>query len=208
MQHRKQTESNLRITGAESETYLDEQRRVVLIRITELFCDSIGVGCGDKGTDKGKAKLACLTPGSWLLHSSSSLFFSSTFKVFSMAGSNIAFEDGYTVSTVIDSHEFHINPRSILPQFGSSDLIILDSANSAFYTVSFSKSQEIAVKRLSGGNLGFLDGDLATAKFNNPRSFAVDLNGNVYVADKGNLADGCAAMATEFNDLRGCIGYE
>ncbi|KAL7171446.1 hypothetical protein ACSBR2_036155 [Camellia fascicularis] len=106
----------------------------------------------------------------------------------SMAASNIAFEDGYTVSTVIDGHEFHINPRSILPQFGSSDLIILDSANSAFYTVSFSKSQEIAVKRLSGGNLGFLDGDLATAKFNNPNSFAVDLNGNVYVADKGNLA--------------------
>ncbi|KAI7998648.1 hypothetical protein LOK49_LG10G00421 [Camellia lanceoleosa] len=106
----------------------------------------------------------------------------------SMAGSNIAFEDGYTVSTVIDGHEFQINPRSILPQFGSSDLIILDSANNAFYTVSFSKSQEIAVKRLSGGNLGFLDGDLATAKFNNPRSFAVDLNGNVYVADKGNLA--------------------
>ncbi|CAL5421366.1 unnamed protein product [Camellia sinensis] len=105
-----------------------------------------------------------------------------------MAGSNIAFEDGYTVSTVIDGHEFQINPRSILPQFGSSDLIILDSANSAFYTVSFSKSQEIAVKRLSGGNLGFLDGDLATAKFNNPRSFAADLNGNVYVADKGNLA--------------------
>ncbi|KAL7196803.1 hypothetical protein ACSBR1_036753 [Camellia fascicularis] len=106
----------------------------------------------------------------------------------SMAASNIAFEDGYTVSTVIDGHEFHINPRSILPQFGSSDLIILDSANSAFYTVSFSKSQEIAVKRLSGGNLGFLDGDLATAKFDNPNSFAVDLNGNVYVADKGNLA--------------------
>ncbi|CAL5421365.1 unnamed protein product [Camellia sinensis] len=105
-----------------------------------------------------------------------------------MAGSDIAFEDGYTVSTVIDGHEFQINPRSILPQFGSSDLIILDSANSAFYTVSISKSQEIAVKRLSGGNSGFLDGDLATAKFNNPRSFAVDLNGNVYVADRGNFA--------------------
>ncbi|GMP82835.1 hypothetical protein CsSME_00036972 [Camellia sinensis var. sinensis] len=106
----------------------------------------------------------------------------------SMAGSDIAFEDGYTVSTVIDGHEFQINPRSILPQFGSSDLIILDSANSAFYTVSISKSQEIAVKRLSGGNSGFLDGDLATAKFNNPRSFAVDLNENVYVADRGNFA--------------------
>ncbi|CAL5403561.1 unnamed protein product [Camellia sinensis] len=36
-----------------------------------------------------------------------------------MADSNIAFKDGYTISTVINGHEFHINPCSILPQFGS-----------------------------------------------------------------------------------------
>ncbi|KAI8005965.1 hypothetical protein LOK49_LG07G02348 [Camellia lanceoleosa] len=40
-----------------------------------------------------------------------------------MADSNIVFEDGYTISTVINGHEFHINPCSILPQFGSSRLL-------------------------------------------------------------------------------------
>ncbi|CAL5404635.1 unnamed protein product [Camellia sinensis] len=59
----------------------------------------------------------------------------------SMANSNITFKDGYTISTVINGHRFHISPRSILPQFGSSDLVILNLANSAFYIVSFSKSK-------------------------------------------------------------------
>lgn len=44
------------------------------------------------------------------------------------------------------------------------------------------------IKRLSGKGSGFSDGDLATAMFDKPKSFAVDLKGNVYVADKGNLA--------------------
>ncbi|KAL7241408.1 hypothetical protein ACSBR1_014074 [Camellia fascicularis] len=41
----------------------------------------------------------------------------------SMADNNIACEDGYTISTVIDGNGFHINPRSILSQFGSSGLL-------------------------------------------------------------------------------------
>ena len=36
--------------------------------------------------------------------------------------------------------------------------------------------------------MGFSDGDLATATFSKPKSFAVDLSRNVYVADKGNRA--------------------
>lgn len=47
---------------------------------------------------------------------------------------------------------------------------------------------ESEIKRLSGNGFGFSDGDLAAAMFNKPKSFAVDLKGNVYVADKGNLA--------------------
>lgn len=35
---------------------------------------------------------------------------------------------------------------------------------------------------------GYADGDLTSAKFNRPKSFAVDLNGNVYVADPRNHA--------------------
>ncbi|KAL6983627.1 hypothetical protein U1Q18_017009 [Sarracenia purpurea var. burkii] len=103
---------------------------------------------------------------------------------------DIVFEDGYTVSTVLDGHKLNINPHSILPQVGSSDLVILDSSDSAFFTVSFTASQvaESVIKRLSGNSYGFSDGDLANAKFNKPKSFAVDLNGNIYVADRGNRA--------------------
>lgn len=48
---------------------------------------------------------------------------------------------------------------------------------------------ETVLKRWAGnGEPGYVDGDLALAKFNKPRSFAVDFNGNVYVADYRNHA--------------------
>lgn len=41
------------------------------------------------------------------------------------------------------------------------------------------------IEKLSGnGVVGYSDGDLASAMFNKPRSFTVDLKNNVYVADK------------------------
>jgi hypothetical protein len=45
------------------------------------------------------------------------------------------------VSTVIDGHKLNINPHSVLPRFGSSDFVVLDSAGSVFYTVYFPISQ-------------------------------------------------------------------
>ncbi|KAG6654463.1 uncharacterized protein LOC122311273 isoform X2 [Carya illinoinensis] len=97
---------------------------------------------------------------------------------------DVVLEDGYTVSTVIDGHKLRMNPHSVLHRSGSSDLVVLDSANNTFYTVSFPASQESVVKRLSGdGRPGYLDGKLSSARFNSPRSFAIDLKGNVYVAD-------------------------
>lgn len=43
------------------------------------------------------------------------------------------------------------------------------------------------MKRLSGdGVAGYSDGKSGAARFNKPRSFAVDLKGNVYVADVKN----------------------
>ncbi|KAK7843188.1 protein suppressor of quenching 1 [Quercus suber] len=93
----------------------------------------------------------------------------------------VEIEEGYTVTTVIDGHKLGINPRSILSKPGSSDLLLLDS-------VSKSKVQ---VNRLAGAsdrNGGYADGELDSARFNKPRSFAVDLKGNVYVADKTNHA--------------------
>ncbi|GFY88308.1 NHL domain-containing protein [Actinidia rufa] len=98
----------------------------------------------------------------------------------------LVLEEGYSVSTVLDGNKLEINPHSILPLFGASNLVLLDSEHSAFFTVSF--DAESAIKPLSGNGIGFSDGDLATATFSKPKSFAVDLSGNVYVADKGNRA--------------------
>lgn len=43
------------------------------------------------------------------------------------------------------------------------------------------------VKKLSGtGNVGYADGEPEKAEFSKPRSFAMDMSGNVYVADRNN----------------------
>lgn len=48
---------------------------------------------------------------------------------------------------------------------------------------------EGVIKKYSGkGSAGFSDGELDSAMFNKPKSFAVDLKGNLYVADKNNHA--------------------
>ncbi|XP_052173955.1 uncharacterized protein LOC127789182 isoform X2 [Diospyros lotus] len=116
-------------------------------------------------------------------------FFVALFILFNFhVSADILFEDGYTVSTILDGHKSKLFPHSILPQFGSSDLIVLDSVNSAFYTVSFTSSQESEIEQLLDNGSGFSDGDLATAQFGKPKSFALDFNGNIYVADQNNNA--------------------
>ncbi|XP_015575823.1 uncharacterized protein LOC8274773 isoform X2 [Ricinus communis] len=96
-------------------------------------------------------------------------------------------EDGYTVTTIIDGHKLEINPHAVLSRPQSSDLILLDSSHSTIYTISFPISQESVVKRLSGdGVAGLSDGEPGSARFNKPRSFAVDNKGNIYVADRLN----------------------
>ncbi|RDX96495.1 hypothetical protein CR513_20831, partial [Mucuna pruriens] len=96
-------------------------------------------------------------------------------------------EDGYTVTTVFDGHKPHVYPFAVLQRPSFSDLILLDSVNSTFYTAQFPVSQEIVFTRFSGdGSAGYTDGDVGSARFSKPRSFAFDLRGNVYVADKSN----------------------
>lgn len=53
-----------------------------------------------------------------------------------------------------------------------------------FFVVIFRFSlAESVVTRFSGNGAGYSDGDVGSAQFDKPRSFAVDLRGNVYVAD-------------------------
>ena len=45
------------------------------------------------------------------------------------------------------------------------------------------------IKKLSGdanGEAGYKDGDLGSAMFNKPKSFAIDKKNNIYIADKSN----------------------
>ncbi|XP_062110263.1 uncharacterized protein LOC133822071 isoform X2 [Humulus lupulus] len=100
---------------------------------------------------------------------------------------DVVIEDGYTVKTVIDGHKLGMSPYSIILRPGSSDFVVLDSTGSSFYSVPFPMSKDNVVKRLSGtGEAGYVDGEPGTAQFSKPRSFAIDLKGNVYVADKSN----------------------
>ncbi|KAL3835550.1 hypothetical protein ACJIZ3_010286 [Penstemon smallii] len=109
-------------------------------------------------------------------------------------GGGLIFEDGYTVSTVFDGDKsnFKVNPHSILHQSSPSDqlFVLLDSVASTFYTVSLpTTSNKSEIQRLAGnGEPNYIDGDLGSASFNKPRSFAVDYKGNVYVADQRNHA--------------------
>jgi len=49
----------------------------------------------------------------------------------------IVLEEGYEVTTVVDGHKSGLNPYTIHALPGSSNLIVLDSSGSTFYTTSF-----------------------------------------------------------------------
>ncbi|XP_074335192.1 uncharacterized protein LOC141672468 isoform X2 [Apium graveolens] len=111
-----------------------------------------------------------------------------TLASFSVSGA-LVYEDGYTVTTILDGNKRGINPYSVLPSYTtSSDLIVLDSSASSFYSLSFRDSLGVLKKYSGKGSDGFSDGELGSALFNKPKSFAVDLKGNLYVADKNNHA--------------------
>ncbi|KAK4358225.1 hypothetical protein RND71_023835 [Anisodus tanguticus] len=95
----------------------------------------------------------------------------------------VIFEDGYSVSTVIDGNKLKINTHSIIPVSGDTNFIVLDSSASTFYTLSYNKDSDLSIRKLTGTGIGYVDGSLDKAKFNKPKSFAVDSKGNIYVAD-------------------------
>lgn len=90
---------------------------------------------------------------------------------------------------MFDGNKRNIAPRSLSPRPGFNDAVLLDSTKSRFYTLSLPLSQESLIKEFAGSEIaGFSDGDASTATFKKPESFAVDLKGNVYVADRKNHA--------------------
>ncbi|CAN6881215.1 unnamed protein product [Brassica oleracea var. botrytis] len=118
---------------------------------------------------------------------SSLLLFS--FFVFNLVEGKPVLEDGYEVTTVVDGHKSGLNPHTVHALPGSSNMIVLDSSGSTFYTTSFPLSVDSVINRFAGdGNPGYLDGNAGNSRFNKPRGFAVDAKGNVYVADKNNKA--------------------
>ncbi|KAK7317601.1 hypothetical protein RJT34_01974 [Clitoria ternatea] len=116
-------------------------------------------------------------------------------------------EHGYTVTTILDGNKLNINPYAVLQRPGSSDLLLLDSSNSTFYTLRLPISQDSVFTRFSGdGSFGYSDGDVGSARFNKPKSFAFDLRGNIYVADKFNhvirkiTSNGVTTIAGRFSE--------
>ncbi|KAG6429597.1 hypothetical protein SASPL_107649 [Salvia splendens] len=86
--------------------------------------------------------------------------------------------------------------KSILQIFNLSYLLLVNTNNGRvkgiYDIMNFSWDRclaETVMKKLAGNEVfGYVDGDLASAKFNKPKSFAVDLSGNLYVADHRNHA--------------------
>ncbi|KAJ0257717.1 NHL domain-containing protein [Hirschfeldia incana] len=116
----------------------------------------------------------------------SSLFLFS-FLVFNQVEGKQVLEEGYEVTTVVDGHKSGLNPHAVHALPGSSNMIVLDSSGSTFYTTSFPMSVDSVLNRFAGdGNPGYLDGKAGNSRFSKPRGFAVDAKGNVYVADKNN----------------------
>ncbi|KAM1084255.1 hypothetical protein ACFX19_022969 [Malus domestica] len=50
---------------------------------------------------------------------------------------DVVLEDGYTVTTAINGYKLDVNSHSTLAHPGSSDILILDSSDSAVYVVPF-----------------------------------------------------------------------
>jgi sugar lactone lactonase YvrE len=97
-----------------------------------------------------------------------------------------AFAAGYADGPAAEARFY--NPRDVaVDQAG--DIYVADTANHTIRLVSRGEDGSLVVTTLAGAKApGFVDGARLTARFNYPRSIAVDGAGNLYVADMGNHA--------------------
>jgi DNA-binding beta-propeller fold protein YncE len=97
-----------------------------------------------------------------------------------------AFAVGYADGPAPEAR-FH-NPRGVAVD-RAGDVYVADTANHTVRLISPGENGSLVVSTLAGAKEpGFVDGARPTARFNYPRSVAVDSAGNLYVADMGNHA--------------------
>ncbi|TVU06023.1 hypothetical protein EJB05_49210 [Eragrostis curvula] len=111
-----------------------------------------------------------------------------------LAAAEKVLEDGYAVTTVADLNHLPppsagpgqgLHPYALAPRPRAGDLVVLDSAGSAIYTLPIlSPGEPRMLAGRGGGEAGYSDGGPGVAAFDRPRSFAVDAADNVYVADR------------------------
>lgn len=97
-----------------------------------------------------------------------------------------AFAAGYADGPAAEAR-FH-NPRGVaVDQMGN--IYVADTANHTIRLVSSDENGSLVVTTLAGAKEpGFVDGSRLAARFNYPRSIALDRAGDLYVADMGNHA--------------------
>lgn len=124
----------------------------------------------------------------------SSLFFASCNKDSTPTEpENTDLSANYTVSTFAGNGTNGIDPSTGAPALLDFPAdIAFDASGNLFVTDYFNhKIRKItpagAMTTLSGTTAGYSDGPLSTAAFNRPSSLAFDRNGNLYVAEAGNL---------------------